>query len=56
MNKHFIFEYEFGRILREKREEKGIAIKTLAEHIGVSEMALSRYERGERKLTFDVAK
>lgn len=39
--------YEFGRILRDTRKEKGYTLKELAEHIGVKEATVQRYESGE---------
>jgi len=55
MKDYFDFERDFGELIRKEREEAGMPLKTLADVIGVSEMALSRYERGKRELPLDTA-
>ena len=37
--------------LKEKRTEQGLTMKQLAERIGVSESAISRWESGERSIS-----
>ena len=38
----------FAERLKELREEKGITLKTLADAIGVSDIAISRWENNKR--------
>ena len=42
-----------GEILRLKRKEAGLTIGQLHDKTGVSVPAISRWERGERKITVD---
>ena len=39
---------EFNEILKLVRKEKGLSLDKMAEILGTSKQALSRYERGER--------
>ena len=38
--------YKTGKFIAEKRKERGLTQKTLAEKIGVTDKALSKWERG----------
>lgn len=40
----------FGKIVKEKREEKGITREDFAKQINITYSALSMYERGERNI------
>ena len=42
--------------LREARLRKGLTMKWVAEKVGVTEGAMCRYEKGERKVPFETAK
>lgn len=44
----------FGRALRTLRLEKGFSGSQLAKMINISQQQLSRYERGESKITIDM--
>lgn len=44
---------KLGNYIRIKRLDKKMTMKELGKRIGVSEGTISRYETGERKITFD---
>lgn len=44
---------KLGNCIRIKRLDKKMTMKELGKRIGVSEGTISRYETGERKITFD---
>ena len=51
----FDFDYGFGSFLREIRKEQKISMRELGEVVGVSEQAISQYERGLRPLRHSMA-
>lgn len=46
--------FDFGRRLRQIREERGLTQKQLAEKIGLTERGIQRYEAGDREPAFRV--
>ena len=46
--------FDFGRRLRQIREEQGLTQKQFAERIGSTERGVRRYEAGEREPAFRV--
>ena len=44
---------KFPQRLKELREEKGLSIKTLAKELGVSDIAIGRWEKGLRTPNID---
>ena len=46
--------FNFGRRLRQIREEQGLTQKQFAERIGSTERGVRRYEAGEREPAFRV--
>ena len=44
---------QFPQRLKELREEKGLSIKTLAKELGVSDIAIGRWEKGLRTPNID---
>ena len=46
--------FDFGKRLRQIRENQGLTQKQLAEKIGSDERGVRRYEAGERKPGLDV--
>jgi transcriptional regulator with XRE-family HTH domain len=55
MDDTFYFDTDFGELIRQERKEQGLTMKELAFNVGVTEHTISRYERGTRKLTYDMA-
>ncbi|MBI2502486.1 MAG: helix-turn-helix transcriptional regulator [Candidatus Latescibacteria bacterium] len=51
-NKYAQKEEHFRRLLRQQRIDKGLTQKALADIIGVPQSFVSKYESGERLLTF----
>ncbi|MCL1918542.1 MAG: helix-turn-helix transcriptional regulator [Peptococcaceae bacterium] len=51
----FNFDYDFGSFLREIRKDQKISMRELGEVIGMSEQAISQYERGVRPLRHSIA-
>ena len=53
-------KFDFGTWLKEKREERGILAKDLAKKAGITDVSISRYERGSRipnvKVAMDICK
>lgn len=45
---------KYGRIIREIREKHGDTREELANKLNISESALGKYERGERKTQLDI--
>ena len=45
---------KFSQRLKELREEKGLSIKMLAKELGVSDVAIGRWEKGLRVPNIDV--
>lgn len=43
-----------GKVIKEIRKAKGISAFVLGEMIGVSQQAISQYENGKRKISFEV--
>jgi transcriptional regulator with XRE-family HTH domain len=52
---NFDFDYEFGGLVREERKEQGTTMKELAAELGVTEMAVSSWERGKNRTTYNNA-
>ena len=46
---------DYGKLLREKREEVNMSIKELAASAGVSERAIYFWERGDRQMSLNCA-
>jgi transcriptional regulator with XRE-family HTH domain len=46
-------KYEFGNVIRELREERGIKQKWVAEKVGITVNRMGRLERGESEPTVD---
>jgi len=44
-------KYEFGRMLKEQRIKKDMSKQELAKKIGVTERAISYWERGDRAIS-----
>ena len=45
-----------GNKIRYERKKQGLSMKQLGKMIGLSEQAISQYERGVRKISFDTLK
>jgi transcriptional regulator with XRE-family HTH domain len=51
----FLFETDFGGLIRRERKEQCLSMKELASRINVSEQALSQWERGTRRIKSEIA-
>ena len=50
-----MYEGDFGDILRQVRKERNMTLDEMANYLGTTKQALSRYERGERTPKITVA-
>lgn len=46
---------EYGKIIKEARQKQGISQKELAETIGVTTRAIIYWEKGQRKISLELA-